>query len=370
LRVQREKPLSLDVSVDNEGVAVSGQYRTQVGLTVNDPLGLADQLQLSGMYSFDPSDSTEHGAYGGASYSVPIFSPRDFLEISYFTNAYIVGGLSADLQLVNPKGKASVGEFGYRHDFAPSRLGTASLGAAFDVKRATFSANGTEVFKDDLSTAHIDFNWDRIDTRFRGINQFLLSYEHGFKNVLGSLGDYDAAATPHASRFGATGEFNKGVASLQRLQRITSNVSLLLHVQGQETSDPLVSLEQLSIAGPDAVRAYSVADVLVDKGGIGTAELIVGAPGFANKPAFGDRTWGQELQFSVFVDYAAGWLNDYIPGANVTPQYVNLGGWGGAVQFNVPGHVFARIDVATPVTARRPGNGRDPQYFFRLGVSL
>jgi hemolysin activation/secretion protein len=370
LRVQREKPLRLDVSVDNEGVAVSGKYRAQVGLTVNNPLGLADQLQLSGMYAFDPSDSTEHGTYGGASYTVPIFSPRDYLELSYFTNAYVVGGLGADLQLVNPKGKASVGELGFRHDFAPTRLGSASIGAAFDVKRATFSAGGSELFKDDLSTAHIDFNWNRIDTRFRGINQLLLSYEHGFKNVLGSLGEYEGNVTPRASRFDATGQFNKGLISLQRLQRITSSVSLLLHVQGQETSDPLVSLEQLSLAGPDAVRAYSVADVLVDKGGIGTAELIVGAPGFANRPAFGDRTWGQELQFSLFVDYAAGWLNDYVPGASVTPRYVNLGGWGGAVQFNVPGHVFARVDVATPITARRPGNGRDPQYFFRLGVSL
>ncbi|MHB8816652.1 MAG: ShlB/FhaC/HecB family hemolysin secretion/activation protein [Steroidobacteraceae bacterium] len=370
LRVQREKRLGLDVSLDNEGVQSSGQYRAQVGLTVNDPLGFADQLQLSGMYGFDPSDSTEHGTYGGASYSIPIFSPRDFLEVSYFTNAYVVGGLAADLQLINPKGKASTGEFGYRHEFSPSRLGSASIGAAFDVKRATFSASGSELFKDDLSTAHIDFRWDSIDTRFKGIDQLLLSYEHGFKNVLGSLGDYDPNVTPHASRLGATGEFNKGVISLQRLQQISSSVSLLLHVQGQETSNPLVSLEQLSLAGPDAVRAYSVADVLVDKGGIGTAELIVGAPGFANRPAFGDRTWGQELQFSVFVDYAAGWLNDFVPGTSATGQYVNLGGYGGAIQFNVPGHVFARIDIAKPATARRPGNGRDPQYFFRLGVSL
>jgi hemolysin activation/secretion protein len=371
LRVQHEKPLALDVTMDNEGVQSSGQYRAQVGLTVNDPLGLADQLQLSGLYSFDPSHGTEHGGYGGATYTVPIFSPRDFVVLSYSTNAYVVGGLSAELQLINPKGKATIGELGYRHDFAPSRLGSASIGAAFDVKRATFSANGSELFKDDLSTAHVDFNWNRIDTRFKGVNQLLLSYEHGFKNLLGSLGDYDLNATPHASRQDATGQFNKEVLSLQRLQQISSSVSLLLHVQGQETSDPLLSLEQLSIAGPEAVRAYSVADVLVDKGGIGTAELIVGAPGFANRPAFGDRNWGQELQFSVFLDYAAGWLNDYVPNASATTgHYVNLGGWGGAVQFNVPGHVFARIDVAKPMTARRPGNGRDPQYFFRLGVSL
>ncbi|MGH8217748.1 MAG: ShlB/FhaC/HecB family hemolysin secretion/activation protein [Steroidobacteraceae bacterium] len=371
LRVESEKRVGLDVSVDNEGVAVSGQYRSQVGLTVNNPLGFADQLQLSGMYEFDPSNGSEHGLYGGGAYSAPIFSPRDFLLLSYYTNAYVVGGLGADLQLANPKGNSSIGEVGYRHDFAPSRLGSANIGIAFDVKRATFDVNGTEEFNDKLSTAHVDFNWNRIDTRFDGVNQVFVSYERGFKNFIGSLGDYDIAASPpHASREGASGEFNKGVISLQRLQRITSDVSLLLRAQGQETSDPLVSLEQMSIAGPDAVRAYSVADVLVDKGAVGTAELIVGAPGFANRPAFAGRTWGQELQFSLFVDYAAGWLNDYAQALGASRQYVNLGGWGGAVQFNVPGHIFARVDVATPITARVPGNGRDPQYFFRLGVSL
>lgn len=370
LRVQREKRLGLDLSVDNEGVAVSGQYRSQVGLTLNNPLGLADQLRLSGLYEFDPSNGSEHGVYGGGAYSVPIFSARDFLLLSYFSNAYVVGGVQADLALANPKGNSSTGEVGYRHDFAPSRLGSASAVLGLDVKRATFSANGTELFRDRLSTVHADFQWDRIDTRFDGVNQLLLSYEHGFKNFLGSLGDYEVNEAPHASREGASGEFNKGVISLQRLQRITSNVSLLLRAQGQETSDPLLSLEQLSLAGPDAVRAYSVADVLMDKGAIGTAELIIGAPGFANRPAFAGRTWGQELQFSLFVDYAAGWLNDYVPLASPTSQYVNLGGWGGAIQFNVPGRIFARIDVATPITARAPGNGRDPQYFFRLGVSL
>jgi hemolysin activation/secretion protein len=372
LRVQSVKRLGFDVSADNEGVGASGQYRTQLGVTMNDPLGLGDKLQLSGMYEFDPSIAAEHGVYGGAEYTVPIFTARDFLDASYYTNTYVIGGLSGSLAALHPKGKSSVAELGYRHDFAPSRLGSASLGVAFDVKRATFSANGSQLFKDDLSTVHVDFNWTRIDTRFHGINQLLISYEHGFKSLLGSLGNYDPNVTPHASRLGASGQFNKGVLSLQRLQQITSSVSLLLHVQGQETNDPLVSLEDLSLTGPDAVRAYPVADVLVDKGAIGTAELIVGAPGFASRPAFAGRTWGQELQFSLFVDYAAGWLNDFVPFAAepTTARYVNVGGWGGAVQFNVPDHVFARVDVATPITARQPGNGRQPQYWVRLGVSF
>jgi hemolysin activation/secretion protein len=370
LRVENLKRVVVDLSADNEGVTASGKYRAQLGVTLNDPFGLGDELQLSGMYEFDPSTSAEHGVYGGATYTVPTFSARDLLVLSYFTNAYVVGGLESNLQLTKPKGNSSIGEVGYRHDFAPSRLGSASLGLAFDLKRATFSANGTKLFKDDLSTAHLDFNWSRIDTRFRGVNQLLLTYEHGFKSLLGSLGDYNPTALPNASRVDATGQFNRGALSLQRLQRITSNVSLLLHVQGQDTNDPLVSLEQLSLAGPEAVRAYPVASLLVDKGAVGTAELMVGAPGFASRPAFAGRTWGETLQFSVFIDYAEGWINDYMPLEFTTASRVKLGGWGGAVQFNVPNHIFARVDIATPITARLPGMGTGPQYFFRVGVSF
>jgi len=47
-----------------------------------------------------------------------------------------------------------------------------------------------------------------------------------------------------------------------------------------------------------------------------------------------------------------------------------MAGWGGAIQLNVPSRVFARIDVAKPYTSLTPGNGRDPQYFFRFGVSF
>jgi hypothetical protein len=36
----------------------------------------------------------------------------------------------------------------------------------------------------------------------------------------------------------------------------------------------------------------------------------------------------------------------------------------------VPGRIFARLDVATPITSREPGNDRDPQYYFRFGMTF
>ena len=49
---------------------------------------------------------------------------------------------------------------------------------------------------------------------------------------------------------------------------------------------------------------------------------------------------------------------------------VHLAGYGGALQFNLPGRAFARLDVAKPTTDAEPTNGKDTQFYFRLAVSF
>ena len=69
-----------------------------------------------------------------------------------------------------------------------------------------------------------------------------------------------------------------------------------------------------------------------------------------------------------FADYANGRLN-----APLLPSQqgsVELAGVGGSVQLNVPGKVFARLDVATPLTEQKASNGRDPQYYMRFGMTF
>ena len=51
-------------------------------------------------------------------------------------------------------------------------------------------------------------------------------------------------------------------------------------------------------------------------------------------------------------------------------ERIDLSGCGVALQLSVPGKFFARIDVATPISSADPSNGRDPQYYFRLGFTL
>ena len=371
LRVQSEDRFRIESVVDNYGTQFAGEYRGQVTLTFNDPLHRADRLKLTGLYAATSSSGSSHGAYGGLDYEIPLFSPNDSLRVIHLTNAYNVGAAAAGVSTTDSKGDTRVDELGFRHDFARTRLGSASLGIAFNVKSATFRAPPTVVYDDKLATARIDAQAERIDTRFRGVNRVALSYTHGFNGVFGSLGAYDpaaAAAGSQVSRLGASGQFDKVALQLQRLQRLTQYTSLVLRIDGQYTSDPLVSLEQFSMGGPDSVRAYPVAEALAEKGGVASLELILGAPGFASHPAFGATTWGQILQFSVFADYAHGSLNAPLTAAQ--ERNVNLSGAGLAVQFSLPGRVFARLDAAKPLGTREPANGRDPQFYGRFGITF
>lgn len=369
LRVQSEDRVHLDSETDNYGTQYAGEYREQLTLTINDPLHWADRLKLTGQYATSFDGSGARGTYGGADYEVPLFGPNDFLHLLHLTNAYDVGA-AAVVANAKSTGRTRVDEVGYRHDFARTRLGSASIGIAFNVKSATFDAPPAVLYDDKLTTARLDAQWEGIDTRFRGVDRATFSYTHGFNDLLGSLGAYDpnnSLAAGQVSRLGASGQFNKFTLELQRLQRITQYTSLILRVDGQYTKDPLVSLEQFSLGGPDSVRAYSVAEVLAEKGGVATVELTAGPPGVSGKKAFGNNTWGQVLQFSVFVDYADGRMNP--PFASTQGNVVNLGGAGGSIQFTLPGHLFSRLDVATPLTGRVPSNGRHVQYYFRLGMT-
>lgn len=366
LRVQSEDRVRFDTALDNYGSQYAGEYRGQAIFTFNNVVGHADRLQLIGLYAFDPDHGDSNGLYGGLDYEIPLFSPRDSLRFMHLTNAYTVGGNQAAIVTSDTEGETQISEIGYRHDFARTRLGSASVGFAFNVKRAEFNAPPLRIYEDKLTTARLDAQWERVDTRLRGVNRFSFSYARGFNDLLDSMGEYDPATG--ASRLGASGEFDKFSLNLQRHQRLSQNTSLVLRVDGQYSDDPLVSLEQFSLGGPNSVRAYAVAEALAEKGGVASLELIAAAPGFAAQPAFGGYNWGQVLHISLFTDYAYGELN--APLLASQDDSIELSGVGIGLQLSVPSRMFSRLDLATPLSSRPTGNDRDPQIYFRFGAAF
>jgi hemolysin activation/secretion protein len=364
VKTQHERRFALDSVLDNQGSQHSGEYRATLGLMVNDPLGQADQLKVYALYAFDPSDSNSVGLYGGFDYRLPIAGPEHALQVGYSRNQFEVGQL---LRALGIKGTTDIAQLTYERQLTKTRLGGASAQMSFARKDAQFEQQGAMTARDVLSVGSLALQWDRIGLRTLGITQLSLIYSHGFSDLLGSLDQYDAQTGVRSSRLDAGGAFDKLAGQFQRFQRITQNSALLVRASAQYSDDVLVSLEQFSVGGPNTVRAYPSAEFLADTAGFASLEWIVNAPGFASRPAFDGRSWGQIFQVSLFVDYATGKLNQSLPGEQ---SDLDLSGWGAALQLSAPQGFFARLDVATPMSPEEPSNGRDPQYFFRLGFSL
>lgn len=141
----------------------------------------------------------------------------------------------------------------------------------------------------------------------------------------------------------------------------------------------------MSIGGPFSVRAYPQAEFLVDKGVFGSLEWVMNAPGFADKVAFENKTWGEIIQLSLFVEHGTGWIDEsatedqieisgfgmgmqmFLP-ANTVAGFANYLGSKLAYEWDLyfPGELALRLDVAAPLGSRDATNKEKPQIYFNV----
>ncbi len=366
LKVQEERAATSSVSADNYGSEFTGEIRAMVDFAWNNPSGAGDLLSAGLQQTANPAN----GTYGAVEYQRPVFGHRNTVGIGYSVNTFDVAQQIA----TNPdtEGDTDVLSFFFQRSFVRSRNFNLSGRVALDLEDAEVTLLGDVAGKDELTVLRIEGATDFIDTRFRGINQATLGYHRGFDDFLGSMdktgNDGESIRTGGSGEFSG-GEFDKWVATFSRLQKLTDNSSLLFRAELQQSDDLLASLEQFSLGGPDSVRAYSPAEVLTDSGGFLSLELILNAPGFSDRPAFGNRTWGEVFQVSVYADYAGG-RNSDPDAASGEFKTDDISGVGIGLQFNMPGKFLGRLDVATPLSDRDAANGNDPQYYARVNYSF
>ena len=359
LNVQEEERFEWALSGDNYGISSTGEWRALAEGHWNNVSGVGDRLSGAVLQTFDPTDSL----YGSLDYRRPIMGPENTIGIGVSRNDYNIGQEFAVLGVDGTTDKAYIN---FRRSFIRSR--NLNLYGLFEFNRqvATVDQISLEA-EDNLSVAMFELGFDSIDTRFSGINQGSISYSHGFPDFLGSMDEEGNGKSLRIDGDGnhVGGDFDKLKGRLARLQAITKNQSVLFRLEGQYTNDVLSSLEQMSLGGPNSVRAYPVNEYLFDKALYASVEWIINAPGFSDKPAFANRTWGEVFQVSLFYDYGNGKLNnptDYEKTEGTDDRTIH--GVGGALQFNLPGQAYARLDVATRTSGIQPiGNDRDTQYW-------
>ncbi len=322
LKVQEEKRFDVALRADNHGAQETGRNRLRAAIDWNNTMGFADKLTLTGQQSYNPKNNI----FLGADYER--FLANDYKIGGFFNiNALDVGGEFAVNQI--SARSENQGVFIEKY-FIRSRQQNFFTRFGFTRKRSQTITAGENTNRDRLSVFTLSADYDSVDS-FRlsndpddgggGINFASLEFSLGVNNLFDSIGSHgDALSLPVGFRPSrqegppdahfASGKFNKIFASYTRLQTVRRNHSLLFRAEFQWTKDPLVSLEQYSVGGPDNLRAFPSAQVLWDRAYFLSLEWIMDAPGFADKPAFGNKTWGELLQLSVFYDHAVGRLNN------------------------------------------------------------
>ncbi len=371
IQVQEEKQFDVAIRADVHGTQETGRNRLRTIIDWNNISGFADSLTLTGQQSYHPKKNF----FVSAAYDMFLvggYKIGGFINV----NAFDVGGEFADSQISSRSETQGVH---IEKSFIRSRQKNFSASFGFTRKKSQTITVTNSTNRDRLAVFTLSADYDSVDTfslsndpddSGGGINFAFLEFSHGVNNLFNSIGSHvDALNLPIGlqpsrqkglpdGRF-AAGQFSKVFASYTRLQTLRKNHSLLIRSEFQWAKDALLAIEQYAVGGPDNLRAFPVSQVLWDRAYFLSLEWLMNAPGFADKPAFDSRTWGELLQFSLFFEQASGRLNYPLP--TEQQRHNSLRGVGLGLRFTLPGVFESKLSVATEIGGNDVGNGRNVQ---------
>lgn len=245
-----EKIIAATATADNFGRKETGQNRATVGLEFNNPLGIGDQLSLSGV-------ATDKSLlkYGKVGYSLPLNNDGLRLSTSHSEASYDVAGAFLALGL---SGESTVSELAIQYPMMRSRGRNETLSLA-------------------VKTTHLlqkTFGVKSSETRVPMLN---------FGYVTNAIGT-DASVSNLSVQL--TGNFRRNTdGTRQNAQRFRMEVDgnyLLpldrkwdVYLRGAFVYSPdrLPDSEKYSIGGPGSIRAYNSAELRGDMGAQATLEF-------------------------------------------------------------------------------------------------
>jgi hemolysin activation/secretion protein len=349
LQVLEEDSFGYQFTGDNYGTELTGIYRGRFDLTWKNPVGWGDQFSVSVLQSMSPENTT----FGSLGYRVPI-GPRGFQAfIEGSQNAFVVDQEPFDqLQLDGTITSYKVG-IDWRYD--RGRFANARASLSYASKASELTALDTlQVTDDSFNIIELESTIDRIDIRFKGVDQVTAKIRQGQGGDFSTGAQYEESFTIYEARY-------------TRAQVLSDTQTLVMRLRGQTTSKSISPLEQFSLAGPDAVRAYPVGQLLRHVGQFASLEYQIQAPGFARSPGPFSRQWGDLLQFSLFADYAHGRgakdLQDRQEDAEIS-------GYGTGIRFGVPGTFQLLLEYAAPLGSVEANDGKDGRVYGNVSYSF
>ncbi len=298
--------ISGGLQVDNGGVRSVGSIRGIATGSVNDALGYGEQFTATVLKSAY-SDYSRLGA------SLPVGTSGLRTGVNASMMHY---GVDHSFSIADQRGYAYTvgGDLSYPVLRRPSKSVTANV--TFDHKRLVNSVLGLNSSDKQVNVSTMSANGVMSDNILAGaVNTLNIGTTLGGLDLSGNAGNL----TQDQASARTNGFYAKFTANGSRLQNFDSVNQLYLSVNAQMTGNNLDSSEQISLGGPDGVRAYPTNEALGDKGVLNRVELRHNVLTSVQLFDFYDAGWIQQHQ-----DPWAGWNtgsgqpNDYwLQGAGV-----------------------------------------------------
>ncbi len=345
-----EDPSSGFVSWDNHGSFYTGEQRLRGNYVTNNLFGQADRLETNLIFTLDP----QNGTYVDVSYEQPVLNYDYLAGGGYSWNTFDVGGNLEDLK-INGESTILNGYMTYFYRRKRSERMTATLDLS--LKEAESLVIDTTDSRDSLTVLSLQGLYQGTSWSGSGAYQQLsVILSLGLEDFLGSMdsnGDGLSGRTGGSGDF-ASGGFTKLNIDYLRIGKLAELQSLVFKFSVQESSDLLTSLEQFSLGGPDTVRAYPVAEALMDKAWLISLEWR------ADASPETELNFLNRLQMYTFLDYARGSLNDPL---NNEVDEVTFSGYGFGVRFEPYKKFKAELILAFDLGDEPSENQSLPFYF-------
>lgn len=251
------------VSTDNYGNRSTGTARANAQLSLNDPLGIGDQLNI-GVSKSSGSDIV------GGSYSLPLTASGLRLNAAGSYLRYEVD--QEQFRPLDLRGTARSGSLGLSYPLIRSRLENLNLSATYEYKALEDRALGTNLRDRELNNIVLAMSGNRFDGfAGGGVTDAMLALTLGELDLSGNRDDQFADSVGADS----DGSFHKLNLRVSRLQSLgaASPWTLFGGISAQWASDNLDSSEKFLLGGPAGVRAYPVGEASADHGWLATLEL-------------------------------------------------------------------------------------------------
>ncbi|PCJ97033.1 MAG: hypothetical protein COA45_10455 [Zetaproteobacteria bacterium] len=336
------------VGFDNHGSRFLGPYQASYAGALNSYFGLNERITGQFVTSGDKHRINEL-MFGSITYEQPISRYGSTVRLSASITSTEPGD---DLDQFDVKGQSKVFSVSVSHPFIRSRTMNLYGRATFDLRNVKSRNNLEPSREDKIRSLRAGATFQFIDTLFGvGINAVDFEVSRGL-DVFNATDRGDSNTT----RARGNPEYTKAELQIQRLQRVTPTINVLVAGQGQLSSTPLLSSEEFGVGGFNIGRGYDSSELVGDDGMSGKIELQWNEP-YKVK-------YLHDYQLFSFFDIGRIWNKDATTSANKRESLASVGL---GIRADITADTKAGLGVALPLTRRaETKNDRDPRFYFSI----